>query len=69
MTSSKHGSQGWLECQFIEKPAHDIQALLDQATQERLISSESNALDGIEFTDDAVLEALEELKMRMGPGL
>ena len=23
-----------LECQFIEKPAHEIQALLDQATQE-----------------------------------
>ena len=24
------------ECQFREKPAHEIQALLDQATQERL---------------------------------
>ena len=47
------------ECQFIEKPAHEIQAFLDQATQERLISGESNALDGIEFSDDAVLDALK----------
>ncbi len=48
-----------LECQFIEKPAHEIQALLDKATQERLISGESDALDGIEFSDDAVLDALK----------
>ena len=48
-----------LECQFIEKPPHEIQALLDQATQERLISGESDALDGIEFSDDAVLDALK----------
>ena len=48
-----------LECQFIEKPAHEIQALLDQATQERLISGESKALDGIEFSDDAVLDSFE----------
>ena len=55
-----------LECQFIEKPAHEIQALLDQATQERLVSNESNALDGIEFTDDAVLEALEGVEDENG---
>ena len=48
-----------LECQFIEKPAHEIQVLLDQATQERLITGENNALDGIEFSDDAVLDALK----------
>ena len=47
------------ECQFIEKPAHEIQALLDLATQERLFSSESSAIDGIEFSDDAVLDALK----------
>ena len=47
------------ECQFIEKPAHEIQALLDQATQERLFSSESIAIDGVEFSDDAVLDALK----------
>ena len=48
-----------LECQFIEKPAHEIQALLDQATQERLVTGESDALNGIEFSDDAVLDALK----------
>lgn len=47
------------ECQFIEKPAHEIQALLDQASQERLISGESNNLDNFEFSDDAVLDALK----------
>ena len=48
-----------LECQFIEKPAHEIQTLLDQATQERLVTAESNALEGIEFTVDDVLDALK----------
>lgn len=48
-----------LECQFIEKPAHEIQALLDQASQERLVSGESNNLDGFEFSDDAILDALK----------
>ena len=52
-------SNAGLECQFIEKPAHEIQALLDEATQQRLISSDVNALDGIEFSDDAVLDALK----------
>ena len=52
------GNAGF-ECQFIEKPAHEIQAYLDQATQERLISGESDALEGIEFSDDAVLDALK----------
>ena len=52
------GNAGW-ECQFIEKPAHEIQALLDQASQERLISGESNNLDGFEFSDDAILDALK----------
>jgi type IV pilus assembly protein PilB len=48
-----------LECQFIEKPADEIQALLDQASQERLVSGDSNNLDGFEFSDDAVLDALK----------
>ena len=47
------------ECQFIEKPAHEIQALLDQVAQERLISGTLGTLDGIEFSDDAVLDALK----------
>ena len=48
-----------LECQFIEKPAHEIQVLLDEAAQERVFSGDNNALDGIEFNDDAVLDALK----------
>ncbi len=47
-----------LECQFIEKAATDIQALLDQAAQERLMSDQ--ALDSFEFSDDAILDALKE---------
>ncbi len=56
-----------LECQFIEKPPHEIQVLLDKATQERLISSESNTLDGLEFSDDAVLDALKGVEDENGP--
>ena len=48
-----------LDCQFIEKPTHEIQALLDTASQERLVSGESNNLDGFEFSDDAILDALK----------
>ena len=47
-----------LECQFIEKPAQDIQAFLDQAAQQRLISGEG--LENFEFSDDAILDALKE---------
>ena len=47
------------ECQFVERQAHEIQALLDQASQERLISGDSDNLDGFEFSDDAVLDALK----------
>ena len=36
----QRASQAGLECQFIEKPATDIQAFLDQAAQQRLISGE-----------------------------
>lgn len=55
-----------LECQFIEKPAHEIQELLDQATQERLISGEGDALEGIEFSDEAVLDALKGVEDENG---
>ena len=48
-----------LECQFDEKPAHEIQALLDPVTQEPRDNKAMHSMD--EFTDDAVLEALEEL--------
>lgn len=55
----ERATKNGLECQFIEKPAHEIQAFLDQATQERFISGDANALDGIVFSDDAVLDALK----------
>ena len=55
----QRATKAGLECQFIEKPAHEIQALLDQASQERLVSGESNNLDGFEFSDDAILDALK----------
>ena len=50
-------SNAGLECQFIEKPPEEIQRLLDEASQQRLIN-DSN-LDEFEFSDDAVLDALK----------
>ena len=50
-------SNAGLECQFIEKPPEEIQSLLDEASQQRIIS-DSN-LDEFEFSDDAVLDALQ----------
>ena len=55
----KRVSDAGYECQFVEKPAHEIQTLLDQASQERLINDESSNLDTFEFSDDAVLDALK----------
>ena len=54
----ERAGQAGLECQFIEKPAQDIQAFLDQAAQQRLISGEG--LETFEFSDDAILDALKE---------
>ena len=54
----KRASSAGLECQFIEKPAEDIQAFLDQAAQQRLISGEG--LETFEFSDDAILDALKD---------
>lgn len=56
-----------MECQFIEKPAQDIQAFLDQAAQQRLISGES--LEDFEFSDDAILDALKEADGEIGNNL
>ena len=47
-----------LECQFIEKPPEEIQKLLDEASQQRIISD--NNLEGFEFSDDAILDALQD---------
>ena len=54
----KRARSAGLECQFIEKPAEDIQAFLDQAAQQRLISGEG--LETFEFSDDAILDALKD---------
>ena len=63
----QRASQAGLECQFIEKPAEDIQAFLDQAAQQRLISGEG--LDSFEFSDDAILDALKEADGDSGANL
>ncbi len=46
------------ECQFIEKPANEIQSLLDKAAEQRLISGEG--LETFEFSDDEVIAALQD---------
>ena len=53
----KRALENGYECQFLEKPADEIQALLDQAAQERVISGD--AISAAEFDDDAVLDALK----------
>ena len=47
-----------LECQFVEKPPEEIQALLDQAAAQRLISGD--LLDPAEYDEEALTEALKE---------
>ena len=63
----KRASQAGMECQFIEKPAQDIQAFLDQAAQQRLISGEG--LETFEFSDDSILDALKEAEGDSGTNL
>ena len=54
----KRAAENGYECQIVEKPANEIQALLDQAAEERLISGDS--ISETEFSDDAILDALKE---------
>ena len=54
----KRVADAGLECQFIEKPAEEIQKLLDDASQQRLISGED--LEGFEFSDESILNALKD---------
>ena len=54
----RRAGENGFECQFVEKPADEIQALLDQAAQERIISGDSVTTDA--FNDDAILDALKE---------
>jgi len=53
----KRAAGAGLSCQFVERPTDVITALLNDASQERIISGET--LDTYEFTDEAVLEALK----------
>jgi len=57
-------SQGYT-CQFIEKRPEDIQALLDKASQERVISGDT--LETYEFTDDAIINALQAAEGESDP--
>ena len=54
----KRAFENGYECQFIERPADEIQALLDNAAKERLINGESISTE--EFNDDAILDALKD---------
>ena len=47
-----------MECQFVEKPPEEIQKLLDEAAQQRLISGDD--LEGFEFSDESILDALQD---------
>lgn len=46
------------ECQFIEQTPEEIQKLLDEAALQRVISGEE--LEGFEFTDESILDALQD---------
>lgn len=61
----KRVAKSGYECVFIQKPADEIQALLDQATRERIISGEG--LESYEFSDDAILEALKAAEEDSNP--
>jgi type IV pilus assembly protein PilB len=56
-----------LECQFVEKAPEEIQALLDQAAAQRIISGD--ALDPAVYDEDALTEALKEVDESGGEGL
>jgi type IV pilus assembly protein PilB len=46
-----------MECVFVEKPPEEIQKVLDDAAQQRLISGDD--LAGFEFSDESILDALQ----------
>ena len=47
-----------MECIFVEKAPEEIQKLLDDASQQRLVSGDE--LEGFEFSDESILDALQE---------
>ncbi len=61
----KRAAEANLECVFIEKPADQIQALLDEAAKERIISGEG--LETFDYSDDAILEALKAAEEDTNP--
>ncbi len=61
----KRAADANLECVFLEKPADQIQALLDEAAKERLISGEG--LENYDYSDDAILEALKAAEDDINP--
>ena len=55
--SKRRAADQGMECLFVEKPPEEIQQILDNAAQQRLISS--NDLEGFEFSDESILDALQ----------
>ena len=47
-----------MECIFVEKAPEEIQNLLDDASQQRLVGGDE--LEGFEFSDESILDALQE---------
>ena len=60
----KRAANAGLECIFVERLPEEIQALLDQAAKQRIISGAG--LETFEFTDDAILNALKEAEGESG---
>ena len=54
----KRAADKGLECVFVEKAPEEIQRVLDEASQQRLISAED--LEGFEFSDESILNALQD---------
>jgi len=48
-----------LNCQFVEKSANEILALLEKAADERIVNTTED-IENFDFNDEAVLEALKE---------
>ena len=54
----KRAADKGMECIFVEKAPEEIQKLLDDASQQRLVSGDD--LEGFEFSDESILNALQE---------
>lgn len=53
----RRAAEKGMQCILVERPPEEIHELLDQAAQQRLISTED--LEGFEFSDEAILDALQ----------